>query len=252
MPMFPLVTETETKTFRGRTLDALLPEIREELGPDAIVLRRREGLAGGVGGFFQRSFVEVEARRALPGELEPPSPQRSRHRRGPARARDPGARRAGRAVRRRARARGQPGRRPRVGRAARRCPRQRARDRAGRPLRPAAERAREAPAVATLEDDLAEVVARPRAALRRRDRAAGPSRARRSCRAPPEVLVAPPAAPGRPRRGRRRRAAARRRRPERRPGRRRRRRGRHPRPAVRAAARASRSSSAPRSPAACR
>ena len=64
------VSETNVKTYRGRTLEALLPQIRTELGPDAIVLRRREGLAGGVGGFFQRSFVEVEARAALPAEAE--------------------------------------------------------------------------------------------------------------------------------------------------------------------------------------
>jgi flagellar biosynthesis GTPase FlhF len=57
--------ETDTKIFRGRTLDELLPKIRAELGADAIVLRRREGLAGGVGGFFQKSYVEVEARAAL-------------------------------------------------------------------------------------------------------------------------------------------------------------------------------------------
>jgi flagellar biosynthesis GTPase FlhF len=61
--------QTDVKTFRGRTLEDLLPQIREELGPDAIVLRRREGLAGGIGGFFQRSFVEVDARRPEPGEL---------------------------------------------------------------------------------------------------------------------------------------------------------------------------------------
>ena len=60
--------ETDTKTFRGRTLEELLPKIRAELGADAIVLRRREGLAGGVGGFFQKSYVEVEARPALPEE----------------------------------------------------------------------------------------------------------------------------------------------------------------------------------------
>src|SRR5919108_2834054 len=60
--------ETDTKTFRGRTLEELLPKIRAELGPDAIVLRRREGLAGGVGGFFQKSYVEVDARPALPDE----------------------------------------------------------------------------------------------------------------------------------------------------------------------------------------
>ena len=60
--------ETDVKTYRGRTLEELLPQIREELGPDAIVLRRREGLAGGVGGFFQKHFVEVDARKALPDE----------------------------------------------------------------------------------------------------------------------------------------------------------------------------------------
>jgi flagellar biosynthesis GTPase FlhF len=56
------------KTYRGRTLEEVLPKIREELGAEAIVVRRREGLAGGVGGFFQRRFVEVEARPPLPGE----------------------------------------------------------------------------------------------------------------------------------------------------------------------------------------
>src|SRR5215218_9941775 len=60
--------ENDTKTFRGRTLEELLPKIRAEFGADAIVLRRREGLAGGVGGFFQRSYVEVDARAALPDE----------------------------------------------------------------------------------------------------------------------------------------------------------------------------------------
>jgi flagellar biosynthesis GTPase FlhF len=59
---------SEVKTFRGRSLEELLPQIRAELGPDAIVLRRREGLTGGVGGFFQRPFVEVDARAALPEE----------------------------------------------------------------------------------------------------------------------------------------------------------------------------------------
>jgi hypothetical protein len=54
-------TTPETMTFRGRSLEEVLPQVRDELGPDAIVLRRREGLAGGVAGFFQRSFVEVEA-----------------------------------------------------------------------------------------------------------------------------------------------------------------------------------------------
>ena len=57
-------TTSETKTFRGRSLEEVLPQIRADLGADAIVVRRREGLAGGIGGFFQRSYVEVDARAA--------------------------------------------------------------------------------------------------------------------------------------------------------------------------------------------
>src|SRR6185503_16241902 len=59
-------TTPETKTYRGRSLEEVLPQVRAELGPDAIVIRRREGLAGGVAGFFQRSYVEIDARPALP------------------------------------------------------------------------------------------------------------------------------------------------------------------------------------------
>jgi flagellar biosynthesis GTPase FlhF len=51
------------RTYRGRTIDEILPQIRAELGPDAIILREREGLVGGVGGFFAQRFVEVDARR---------------------------------------------------------------------------------------------------------------------------------------------------------------------------------------------
>jgi len=54
--------ETGVTTFRGRTLEELLPQIREQLGPDAVVLRQRDGLVGGIGGFFQQRFVEVDAR----------------------------------------------------------------------------------------------------------------------------------------------------------------------------------------------
>jgi flagellar biosynthesis GTPase FlhF len=61
-------TTSETKTFRGRSLEEVLPQIRADLGADAIVVRRREGLAGGIGGFFQRSYVEVDARAALEDE----------------------------------------------------------------------------------------------------------------------------------------------------------------------------------------
>jgi flagellar biosynthesis GTPase FlhF len=60
--------DPDVKTFRGRSLEEILPQIREELGPDAIVLRRREGLTGGVGGFFQRPYIEVDARPPLGDE----------------------------------------------------------------------------------------------------------------------------------------------------------------------------------------
>src|SRR5687767_389428 len=52
----------ETKTYRGPSLEELLPQIRAELGPDAVITRRRDGVVGGVGGFFGRRCVEVEAR----------------------------------------------------------------------------------------------------------------------------------------------------------------------------------------------
>ena len=58
----------DVRTYRGRSLEELIPRIREELGADAIVVRSREGLAGGVAGFFQKQFVEVEARSPLAHE----------------------------------------------------------------------------------------------------------------------------------------------------------------------------------------
>jgi flagellar biosynthesis GTPase FlhF len=78
------------RIFRGRTTDELIPRIVSELGSDAIVLRHHQGLTGGFAGFFQRSFVEIEACRgggqlldrydeddaapALPGEFEEAAP----------------------------------------------------------------------------------------------------------------------------------------------------------------------------------
>jgi flagellar biosynthesis GTPase FlhF len=56
----------EARVFRGRSLEEVLPQIREELGPDAIITRQREGLQGGFAGFFQKQFVEVEARAGTP------------------------------------------------------------------------------------------------------------------------------------------------------------------------------------------
>jgi len=53
---------TETKTYRGRTLEELLPKIRAEIGADAVITHQREGLIGGIGGFFAKRCVEVEVR----------------------------------------------------------------------------------------------------------------------------------------------------------------------------------------------
>src|SRR6185437_15605306 len=64
--------ETETKTYFGETLEELLPKIREELGPDALIVRQREGIVGGIGGFFGRKCVEVEARPSLMRTSLPP------------------------------------------------------------------------------------------------------------------------------------------------------------------------------------
>jgi flagellar biosynthesis GTPase FlhF len=52
---------TATKTFRASSLTDALAQARAELGPDAVVVRRREGLHGGVAGFFQKAVVEIEA-----------------------------------------------------------------------------------------------------------------------------------------------------------------------------------------------
>jgi flagellar biosynthesis protein FlhF len=65
-------TETETRTYFGETLEELLPKIREELGPDALIVRQREGIVGGIGGFFGRKCVEVEARPSLVRSALPP------------------------------------------------------------------------------------------------------------------------------------------------------------------------------------
>ena len=55
---------TTPRVFRGRSVEELIPRIERDLGADAIVVRRREGLTGGVLGFFQHPWVEIEA---IPG-----------------------------------------------------------------------------------------------------------------------------------------------------------------------------------------
>ena len=94
-------TTTAPKTFRARSLTDALAQVRDELGPDAVVVRRREGLEGGVAGFFQKAVVEIEAQ---PGGAAAADRRRARdvaaRRRRPDRARadagpDPDRSRAG-------------------------------------------------------------------------------------------------------------------------------------------------------------
>src|SRR4051795_8698441 len=59
---------TETKTFRGSSLEEVLPQIKADLGPDAEIIRQREGLTGGVGGVFPRACVGVAGRPGAPEE----------------------------------------------------------------------------------------------------------------------------------------------------------------------------------------
>jgi flagellar biosynthesis protein FlhF len=54
------------KTYVGRSLEELAPQIREELGPDAVILSQRQGLKGGVGGFFGTKSIEVLAADRMP------------------------------------------------------------------------------------------------------------------------------------------------------------------------------------------
>jgi flagellar biosynthesis GTPase FlhF len=53
-----------TRTYRGRTIEELIPQIERDLGADALIVSRRDGLTGGVMGFFQHPYVEIEA---MPG-----------------------------------------------------------------------------------------------------------------------------------------------------------------------------------------
>jgi hypothetical protein len=59
--------DTATRVYRGRSVDELVPQIQRDLGAEAIIVRRREGLTGGVLGFFQHAFVEIEAMPGAPG-----------------------------------------------------------------------------------------------------------------------------------------------------------------------------------------
>ena len=55
----------DTRTYFGDSFEELLPRIQQDLGDDALIVRRREGVVGGIAGFFGRKCVEVEAQRSL-------------------------------------------------------------------------------------------------------------------------------------------------------------------------------------------
>ncbi|HEY4348138.1 MAG TPA: AAA family ATPase [Gaiellaceae bacterium] len=61
----------ETRTFRADNLEEVLGTVREQLGPAAIVVRQREGIIGGIGGFFGKRCVEVDVE--LPATQPKPS-----------------------------------------------------------------------------------------------------------------------------------------------------------------------------------
>ena len=57
---------TATKTFRAPSLAEALAQVREDLGPEAVVVRRREGREGGVAGFFSKAVIEIDAHAGAP------------------------------------------------------------------------------------------------------------------------------------------------------------------------------------------
>jgi flagellar biosynthesis GTPase FlhF len=56
------------KTFQGRSLEEVLPQIREELGPEAVVVGQRTKVQGGVAGFFGTKVIEVTAADQMPSD----------------------------------------------------------------------------------------------------------------------------------------------------------------------------------------
>jgi flagellar biosynthesis protein FlhF len=51
---------TNLKTYRGRSLEEVLPQIKAELGPNALVVAQRDASEGGMGGFFAKRMIEVD------------------------------------------------------------------------------------------------------------------------------------------------------------------------------------------------
>jgi flagellar biosynthesis GTPase FlhF len=56
----------ERRSYRAESLEEALQLVSDELGPDAIVVTQREGVVGGIGGFFGKRCVELEVEAAPP------------------------------------------------------------------------------------------------------------------------------------------------------------------------------------------
>ncbi len=63
----------ERRSYRAETLEEALQLVSDELGPDAIVVTQREGVVGGIGGFFGKRCVELEVEAAQPAADAPPT-----------------------------------------------------------------------------------------------------------------------------------------------------------------------------------
>jgi flagellar biosynthesis protein FlhF len=59
-----------TKTYRGSTIEELRTQVVEELGENAVITRRREGYTGGIGGFFGKRCIEIDAQPGGPSFLD--------------------------------------------------------------------------------------------------------------------------------------------------------------------------------------
>ena len=55
-----MIDGVPVRTYRGASLSELAPRIRAELGDSAMILRQREGVTGGIAGFFAKRMVEVD------------------------------------------------------------------------------------------------------------------------------------------------------------------------------------------------
>ncbi len=62
------VSQGPTRMFRGTSIEEILPRIRAELGPDAVITRQREGLKGGFAGFFAEEVRRDRSPRRSPGD----------------------------------------------------------------------------------------------------------------------------------------------------------------------------------------